>query len=104
VKIPTPKDLASMSAAIERGLNRRGIHVQVTLRADGTVAVNGATGGGRSAPLDDRRGAGTIRSTGTSLRGSGTAAQVNVHLDGRLVQTSMVNLRRQQGGSLDFLP
>lgn len=102
--------------------------ILISVRANGDVAVNSGSGGGRGIVPTNAAGgeapAGRTRWVGefgpelftpsTSGRiipnssaramtgGTAETARVNVYLDGKQVQTSLVSLKRNQGGTLAF--
>ena len=116
---------ARLRAAMKQPINGA---IRISVRANGDVAVNSGTGGGR-AVVDTGRAAGGYLRAGQVSRvgefgpelfvaptsgrivpnsatraagGSADMAQVVVMLDGKQVQTSLVTLKRRQGGNLAF--
>ncbi len=116
----TSAKIDALQRKAARGVTLK-IRPQIT--GNGTIII-GAQGGGRQLlDVDYRANGGPVRAgqpyivgeerpelfvpsqSGTilpSVPGAGGEARVNVYLDGRLVQTSLVDLKRSQGGRLNF--
>lgn len=86
--------LAAINAELRKMPGHSGVAVAVT--SDGDVSVGHGTSGKSSTRS-------VVPSRTTSSASSAGNAQVNVYLEGKHVQTSLVSLQRQQGGKLAFL-
>ena len=86
------KELDKMNASLRRLDGHAGISISVDSRGD----MNGhGTGGNQGAPR--KKVTSTAGSSASAPHGAGVAV-VQVHLDGRAIQQSIVQVKRQQGG------
>lgn len=116
----TSAKIDALQRKAARGLTLK-IRPQIT--GNGTIIIGAQGGGKQLLDVDYRANGGPVRAgrpyvvgekrpelfvpsqSGTilpSVPGAGGAARVNVYLDGKLVQTSLVDLKRTQGGRLNF--